>query len=173
MEKGSSLKDDKIVIDEEAVKSDEEKSDSKVTIGIIQELAMTINPMIRLTIETPCSFTNGKMPILDIQVDINLNQMNRIDFEFYQKPTKNQRVILADSALSFSKKRTILTQECLRRLRNTKVELGQEVQRKHLNIFMLELKSSGYRKNFRKEVLDSAYKAFYDMLEKDKTGIKP
>ena len=35
------------------------------------------------------------MPILDIQVDVNLNQMNRIDFEFYQKPTKNQRVIFS------------------------------------------------------------------------------
>ena len=38
------------------MKSDEKKSDSKVTIGIIQELAMSINAMIKLTIETPCSF---------------------------------------------------------------------------------------------------------------------
>ena len=76
--------------------------------------------------------------------------MNRIDFEFYEKTTKNPRVILANSALSFSKKRIILTQECLRRLRNTKVELGPEVQGKYSNLFMLTVKNSGYTEKFRK-----------------------
>ena len=66
--------------------------------------------------------------------------------EFYEKPTKNPRVIMADSALSYSSKRTILTQECLRRLRNTKIEPGPEVQKLHLvpnvqqisNLFFLD-----------------------------------
>ena len=61
---------------------------------------------------------------MDVKVNGNEKEQNRIDFEFYDKPTKNPRVILADSALSFSKKRTILTQEALRRLRNTKAELN-------------------------------------------------
>ena len=78
-----------------------------------------------------------------------------------------------DSALSYAKKRTILTQECLRRLRNTKVELGPEIQRKHLNKFMLQLKNSGYSQKFRKEIMDSTFKAFQDILEQDKKGIKP
>ena len=65
-----------------------------------------------------------------------------------------------DSALSFSPKRTILTQECLRRLRNTKIELGPDVQKKHLDEFMLKLKVSKYSPKFRTEVLDSALKAF-------------
>jgi hypothetical protein len=81
--------------------------------------------------------------------------------------------ILADSALSFTKKRTILTQECLRQLRNTKIELGPEVQRKHLNNFMLQLKNSGYSQKFRREVLDSGLKAFQKMVEDDKAGVKP
>ena len=76
--------------------------------------------MITLTVETPCNFQDGKLPVLDIRVNINHADMNRIDFEFYEKTTKNPKVILADSALSFSKKIIILTQECLRRLRNTK-----------------------------------------------------
>ena len=54
---------------------------------------------------------------------------------------------LANSALSYSSKRTILTQECLRRLRNTKIERGPEVQKMHLDQFMLKLKNSGYSKN--------------------------
>ena len=80
-----------------------------------------------------------------------------MDFEFYEKPTKNPRVVLADSALSFRQKRTILTQEGLRRLRNTKIELGTEVQRSHLNKFMLKVKNSGYNAKFRSEILDSIH----------------
>ena len=53
-----------------------------------------------------------------------------------------------------------MTQECLRRLRNTSMEMGEEVQRKHLNKFMLKLKNSGHSPQYRKQILDSALKAF-------------
>ena len=142
-------------------------------MNVIQQIANNINPMIKLTVETPCNFASGKMPVLDVEVNINQAEENRIDFEFFEKPTKNPKVILATSALSMSKKRTILTQEGLRRLRNTKIELGTEVQKKHLNKYMLKLKNSGYRKKFRTEVLDSIMKGFEKIKENDKMGIRP
>ena len=129
--------------------------------------------MIQLTIETPCKFLDKKLPVLDVKVNVNTEENNRIDFEFFQKPTKHPKVILVDSALSFSKKRTILTQECLRILRNTKLELGQKVQKKYLDQFMLTLKNSGFSQKFRTEILDSAFKAFEKMKVDDQTGKKP
>ena len=66
-----------------------------------------------------------------------------------------------------------MTQEGLRRLRNTKLELGQECQRKHLNKFMLKLKISGYNEKFRREVTDSVLKAHVKMVEDDTNGVKP
>ena len=116
LEKGSTIIDDKIIIDEEKKITDENKSDSKITMEIIQQISNTVNPMIKLTVETLCNFEDGKMPVLDVKVNVNEEENDRIDFEFFEKPTKNPRVILADSALSYAKKRTILTQECLRRL---------------------------------------------------------
>ena len=98
---------------------------------------------------------------------------NRIDYEFYEKPTKNSIVILADSAINFSAKRTILTQECVRRLRNTKIELGENCRNKHLNNLMVKVKNSGYSAKFRKEIVDSSLKAFDKMIEEDKNGTKP
>ena len=152
LEKGSKLTEDgKIVVDVYKKIVDEEKSDSKVTMEVIQQVANSVNPMIQLTVETPCNFENGMLPVLDIKARINETEMNRIDFEYYEKPTKNPRLVLASSALSWSKKRTILTQEGLRRLRNTKKELGQEVQIKYLNLCMLNLKKSGYDKKFRRK----------------------
>ena len=173
LEKGSQLSEDKIVVDEKKKVEDEKSSDAKVTMEVVQKLANQINPMIQLTLETPCNFTNGKMPVLDVTVNVNPAENNRIDFEFFEKPTKNPRVILASSALSWSQKRTILTQECLRRLRNTKLELGPEVQKMHLDKYMLKLKNSGYNNKFRQEILDSGLKAYQKMLDDDKNGVKP
>ena len=173
LEKGSRYMEGKVIIDEMEKSVDENKTDSKITMNVIQQIANNINPMIKLTVETPCNFASGKMPVLDVEVNINQAEENRIDFEFFEKPTKNPKVILATSALSMSKKRTILTQEGLRRLRNTKIELGTEVQKKHLNKYMLKLKNSGYRKKFRTEVLDSIMKGFEKIKENDKMGIRP
>ena len=174
LDKGSKLTEDgRIIVDERKKEKDEERSDSKVTMDVVQQIANSVNPMIKLTVETPCNFKDGKLPVLDIKVNINQNEMNRIDFEHYEKPTKNPRVILANSALSFKKKRTILTQEGLRRLRNTKRELGPEVQTKYLNLFMLSLMKSGYSQKFRQEILDSVLKAYQKMVEDDTTGVKP
>ena len=38
---------------------------------------------------------------------------------------------------------------------------------------MLKLKNSGYRKKFRKELLDSILKGFEKMKENNKLGIRP
>ena len=86
---------------------------------------------------------------------------------------QNQTYILDDSALAFSTNRTIHTQECPRPLRNTKIELGPEVQKKHLNQFMLKLKKSGYNQKFRTETLDSCLNAHEKMVEEDIKGTKP
>ena len=68
---------------------------------------------------------------------------------FYEKPTKNEFVILASSALSVQTKRTVFTQEALRRMRNTSLLLGPEVANKFLSQYMLKLKDSGYSKKIR------------------------
>ena len=109
-----------------------------------KKIANTIDPMIQLTVDTPSSHTSRKLPILDIQACLNKSENNRLDYEFFEKPTKNKYSILVDSAIPSKQKRTILTQECLRRLRNTKRELGKDVQNQHLNDFMMKLRRSGY-----------------------------
>ena len=143
MEKGSKLVEGKIVMDEEKRKNDSSKKDDEISMEIIKEIAESIDDIVKFSVDLPSNHTNEKIAILDLEVNVNKEEQNRIDFEFFEKPTNNPRVILADSALGFTKKRTILTQECLRRLRNTKMELGPETQAKHLNLFMLKLKNSG------------------------------
>ena len=98
---------------------------------------------------------------------------NRINYEFFEKPTKIPKILLAESAINSSSKRTILTQECLRRFRNTKIELYKSVRNEHLNKFMVNMKNAGYSQNYRMQILNSAFNAFGKMVEEDKSGKKP
>ena len=173
LEKGTKFEDDKLVFDASKRMEDANKSDEKITMEVIRDIAGSVDSMISFTYDIPGNYSDGKMPALDLTISINQAQCNRAEYEFYEKPTKNSRVILANSALSSASKRTILTQECLRRLRNTKVELSEEVKMKHLNDFMLKLKNSGYNRKYRAEILDSAFKAFEKMLEDDRKNVKP
>ena len=173
LDRGTKFEDDKLVFDATKGMEDAQKSDEEVTMEVIRDIAGSVDSMITFTYDIPGNYSNGKMPALDLIVSINQAKDNRAEYELYEKPSKNSRVILANSALSSASKRTILTQECLRRLRNTKVELSEETKIKHLNDFMLKLKNSGYNRKYRSEILDSAFKAFEKMLEDDRKNIKP
>ena len=83
LEKGSKLVEEKIVIDEIKQLEDGNKDDTEITMDIVQNLANSINPMIKLTVETPSNHPDGKLPVLDITVRINLEAHNRLDFELY------------------------------------------------------------------------------------------
>ena len=173
LENGTKLEEGKLKIDMKKKEEDEPKSASKITFEILKEIAEDVDPMMKFTIDTPCNYKNKKIPVLDLEVGINEKEKFRLDYEYYEKPTKHPKVILADSALSMSQKRIILTQECLRIMRNTKVELGEKDRNQHLSKFMIKVKNSGYNSKFRAEVIDSSKKAFAVMISEDKKGIKP
>ena len=173
IEKGTRLINGKLVMDSEKKIEDKDKTNDGFTMEIIQQVANELDPMIRVTIDVPSNHKDNKLAVLDLTTNLNKKGGNRIDYEFFEKPTKNPKLILANSALNASTKRTVLTQECLRRLRNTKLELGEEVKNSHLNNFMLKMKNSGYNRNWRVQILDSALKAFDKMVEQDQKGIKP
>ena len=52
LQKGSQLEEGKVVVNETKTLADQERSDSKVTMDVIQEVANSVNPMIKLTVET-------------------------------------------------------------------------------------------------------------------------
>ena len=141
------------------------------TFYVLNQIANDVDSMLSFTYDVPSNHENQKMPVLDVQVC--LDNQGLLLFEFYEKPTKNPHVILASSALSWKSKRTILTQEALRRMRNTSPELGPDVVNHHLSKFMLKLKDSGYSVNFRAEIIRSAQNAYRIMVENDLNGTKP
>ena len=145
-------------------------SAEKHTADIFRAIADDICSMIKFTVDLPENHPDKWLPVLDLKV--RLENTGKIQHQFYEKETKNPLVILADSALSWRQKRTILTQEALRRLRNTSIDLGEEAQNLHLTNFMLKLKASGYSEKFRAEIVSSSKSAYRKMLDQDEKGIR-
>ena len=127
---------------------------------IVKTVANSVDPMIKFTVDYPSNYKDGRMPILDVKASINEKNQNHIEYEFYEKPTRNKKVIQSDSAIPAKQMRTILTQEGLRRMRNTQIGLGKKVQEKHMNEYMIKLKRSGFKVKFRKQIVDCVFKAF-------------
>ena len=143
----------------------------KSTMETICKVANHIEPMIQFTYDIPMSYQDSKLPVLDVKIWLDNN--GEAYYEFFEKLTKNDKVILASSAIPRRQKISILTAEAVRRLRNTSRKLGSSVQNKHLNNFTVKLKDSGYSAQDRKVIIKNAKKIFQSQCEKDEKGIKP
>ena len=89
------------------------------------------------------------------------------------KEVASKSVVNARSALSWSCKRTVLTQEVLRILLNCSSKLPWDITASHVSDMMLRMQYSGYDQKFRAEVVRSALKAYGAIVEKDACGKQP
>ena len=101
-------------------------------------LANSIHPSIQLELDSPYKHTDEKMPLLDIKlwtekVENNGREYTIIMHEFYKKTVATKSVIHANSAISWSSKRTILSQEGLRILLRCSRNLPWEIKAEHMS----------------------------------------
>ena len=149
----------------------ETKNIEKSSMFVLHQIATSVDSMIKFTFDHPSNHKEGKMPVLDLKV--HMDNEGYVIHEYYEKPTKNPNVILPSSALSWKVKRTVFTQEALRRIRNTSQRLGPHAADDALSNYMLKLKMAGYNHQFRAEIIKSAKHAFSLQLKSAADGEKP
>ena len=138
-----------------------------------------IHTSIQLTKDVPSANEDSKVPILDLKcwTDEMTTEDGCLKYqilhEFYMKEVSSKSLIHRESALSIKSKRTILTQECLRVLKNCHEGIGWERISSHLSFFMARKQASGYDKEFRFQVLKSAMNAFEEKKEECRTSGVP
>ena len=93
--------------------------------------------------------------------------------EFFSKDVSSKAVINARSAMAWTSKRTILTQEVLRVLLNCSRLLPWEVTTSHVSEMMHRIQYSGYNQRFRYKVLSSSLKAYERIIKDKDSGEKP
>ena len=75
----------------------------------IQDIANSIHPSIRVTIDYPTKHANGRLPVLDLEqwieeIDVNDIKKPQILHSHYMKPMSNKGVIHRNSALTMRTK---------------------------------------------------------------------
>ena len=120
----------------------------------------------------PSTNANGWMPLLATEVRVAAD--NTIDYRFYEKPVSSKYVMMQSSAMSAKVKMNTLTQEVIRRLRNTRVTLRwEDYQAPMLTKFSKKMARSGYHQGYREEVIKSGVLGFERQLAASRSGEKP
>ena len=124
----------------EEIEADKEIATDKVTMGELRKMGNSISPMIELGEDTPSHHDNKKLPILDLNVwierkDENDTTSEKVRYQFYRKPMANPLLIIPRSAMPDKVKRTALTQQAIRIMKNTSPELTEKEKTQLLSEF--------------------------------------
>ena len=92
----------------------------------------------------------------------------------YEKPMSCKTVMHAESAISPSCKKSVHTQEVLRRLFNSSRKLDWRTETAPvLTEYMSRMKHSGYSEGYRKDTLLRALRIYDKMVVNDSHGVRP
>ena len=147
---------------------------------MVQRIANGIHKSIEVTADYPSRNEDKKVPILDLRVwlariydQVTNDAPCFLLHEYYHKEVASRAVISARSAVPWQAKRTILTQEILRVLRNCSRRLPWSEVCAHVETYLARMQYSGYHRRFRTEVVMSALNAYDKMVERDEEGVEP
>ena len=152
-----------------------EKDDVRMMREVVA-MANTLEKDIQLTMDVPSTNSDGKLPVLDLKMWIEVREGARgekyeeVLYEYYEKEMVSKRVINKDSALPERVKCTTLAQEVIRMMRNTSEIIREERKREQLTKFAVKLKNSGYNERNRREILLAGIKGFERILTDVKKG---
>ena len=155
-----------------------EKDDVKI-MEEIQQVAGEIHASIEVTVD--CQPMNNDLKVRILDMKVWLEEMKEggekgqviILYEYFYKEMASKAVIDARSAMPLKTKRTILTQEVIRILRNCSRRLPWTVVSGHVTDFSARMQYSGHTHEMRSQVVKSALHAYDVMLRKDREGIEP
>ena len=168
---GSRLVEGVVRVVEEEVEGDRMVAGDRRTAEVVLEVANSVCPHTRLSVDFPSAHQSGWMPLLDLQVQVAEDRS--IDWKFFRKPVSAPYFIMNRSANSAKEKRACLAQESLRRLRNTRPRLVERHKVELLEDMGEMMLRSGYPEEFRAGVLESALVGYQRQVEASQRGQTP
>ena len=133
--------DGRLQFHKDKVNDDQKVSPQKRTTLLINDILNSIVSYLKFTTEDCEDFDNHKLPTLDCELWV---ENHKIMYNFYEKPQVSNRLLLKSTALAGSSLKASLTQEGVRRLLNTSLDVGDQVRVDILNKFAMKLINSGF-----------------------------
>ena len=126
---------------------------------------------IQMTFDTPSRNVSKMMPVLDLQIWVDCNQVR---FKFYEKPMASDYVLQRWSALSWNTKKSALAGEVSRRLLNCSPELKDEhYENEVLDKFRWKLMLSGYCEKEREIIVREGRSRYCNIVKLVEDGKRP
>ena len=118
------MDDGNIVI--ELINNDEVENREETTMNKVKEIANSIHESIVVKVDYPSNHESKRLPILDTEmwmeeIEIDGQVKTQIMYSFYEKGMSNKCVIHRESAISYSSKINILTNDLVRIMKNISV----------------------------------------------------
>ena len=126
IEPGVRFEGGKLIKDDSKVEEDEMIPDDQRTFDLLKNIGNSIFDCIQFTVDVPSSNENGRLPVLDLELEV-VN--GRIEHGYFEKPCTSEVVIPYTSAHSRKMKMSIMVEEGVRRLRNAARGLDWERSR--------------------------------------------
>ena len=143
------------------------------TARLLKDIANDVLPEIQMEEDYPNKNDDNKMPILDMKVWQD-DKEGFILYQHYQKPMASKSVMHAQSAQSDSCKKSVHTQEIMRRLLNSSSRLDWNTDvAPVISVYMSRMMQAGYPETYRENVLKRALRIYDKMVKDDQKGLRP
>jgi hypothetical protein len=153
------------------VQLDLSRREDERTAEFLSEVANSIHQSIGVKSDFPSKNFDRKMPLLDLKIWVDKEDI--IKFSFFSKEMSSKYFIPMSSAHSQSMKKSMLSNEGLRRLLNMSPDLPWEEYVEVMNQYAVKMWRSGYPSSWRLEAVQSALGRYETMLKDEKDGTRP
>ena len=148
------------------------ESDDERLARVLLDVANDIMPCIKMEADWPSRNRDGRLPILDMKVW--MDEEGTVLFSHYEKPMSNRSVLNSKSAHPASCKRSVHTQEVIRRILNCSRRLDWETETAPVvSDYMLRMRKAGYSEKYRESILTNAVNIFAKKVEDERNNVRP
>ena len=138
------------------------------TAAVLIDIMNSVSGMLTFTSETAEDFVSGTLPTLDTQLWM---EGRKVKYMFFEKPMANSRVLNRKTAMSENGMVASLSQEVVRRCKNTSEELTQEQKNQVLDRYTEKLLTSGHSRKQAHRIMTAGLTGYERLLQKQKNGI--
>ena len=160
----------KVIIDEQLKELPE--TDDERLARVLLDIANDVLPCIQMEADWPSKNRDGRLPILDMKVW--MDKEGTILYTHYEKPMSNRSIVSNRSAHPASCKRSVHTQEVIRRILNCSKRLDWEKETAPIvSDYMLRMRKAGYNEKYRESILTNAINIYTKKIEDEKNNVRP
>ena len=146
-----------IVFRQEWVGEDEKLTPTERTKKFLASTMEGVEAFLKFTYET-CDDFDGWLPTLDMCMRVSEN--NIVEYNYYEKPTSSVRTVQMNTAMNENSKMQIISNDMVRRLKNTMEELGAPFKGAIVDQYAKKLLRSGYSLEQTRKVLKNGIKGY-------------